>query len=192
MNIQWRDSSSTITDSIEEPLDLGSLIQIAADFQLMQVQVEMLDESLEDPTIPKVYRDPANVFLPSNANFLLPYRDEDHAIELEPGKTPPFGPLYNLSEYQLKTLCEYIDKNLANSFIRPSKSFAGVPVLFTLKPNGTLRLCVDYRGLNTMKIKNRYPLSLIDEILDRLIGAQVFTKIDMKNCLLSPSDPKRR
>ena len=117
MTIQWQDSSSTVTDSIEEPLDLGSLIQIPADFQVMQVQLETLDEPLEEPTIPKAYRDLADVFSPSNANSLPPHRDEDHAIELEPGKTPPFGPLYNLSEYQLKTLREYIDENLANGFI---------------------------------------------------------------------------
>ncbi len=181
MTIQWRDSSSTVTDSIEEPLDLGSLIQIPPDFQVMQVQLGTLDESLEEPTIPKAYRDLANIFSPSNANSLPPHRDEDHAIELEPGKTPPFGPLYNLSEYQLKTLREYIDKNLANGFIRPSKSSAGAPVLFTPKPDGTLRLCVNYRGLNSMTIKNRYPLPLIDEILDRLSDARVFTKIDVKN-----------
>ena len=124
MTIQWRDSSSTVTDSIKERLDLGFLIKISADFQVMQVQLETLDESLEEPTIPKAYRDLADVFSPSNANSLPPHRDEDHAIELEPGKTPPFGPLYNLSEYQLKTLREYIDKKLANGFIGPSKSSA--------------------------------------------------------------------
>ncbi len=98
MTIQWQDSSSIVTDSIEKPLDLGSLISIPADFQVMQMQLETLDEPLEEPTILKVYRDLANVFSPSNANFLPPHRDEDHVIELEPGKTPPFGPLYNLSE----------------------------------------------------------------------------------------------
>ncbi len=147
----------------------------------MQMQLETLDESLEERTILKAYRDLANVFSPSNANFLPPHRDEDHAIELKPEKTPSFDPLYNLSEYQLKTLRGYIDKNLANGFIRPSKSSAGAPVLFIPKPDGTLRLCVDYRGLNSMTIKNRYPFPLIDEILDRLSGARVFTKIDMKN-----------
>ncbi len=106
MTIQWRDSSSTVTDSIEEPLDLGSLISIPANFQVMQVQLETLDESLEEPTIPKEYRDLGNVFSPFNANSLPPHWDEDHAIELEPGKTPPFGQFYNLSEYQLKTLRE--------------------------------------------------------------------------------------
>ncbi len=70
MTIQWGDSSSIITDSIKELLDLGSLIQILADFQLMQVQLEKMDESLEEPTILKAYRDMANIFSLSNANFL--------------------------------------------------------------------------------------------------------------------------
>ncbi len=166
---------------MEEPLDLGSLTQIPTDFQVMQVQLEMLDESLEEPTIPKAYRNLADNFSPFNANSLPPHRDEDHAIELEPGKTLLLGPLYNLSEYQLKTLREYTDENLANGFIRPSKSSAGAPVLFTPKPDGTLRLCVDYRRLNSITIKNRYLLPLIDDILDRLSGARVFTKVDVKN-----------
>ncbi len=181
MTIHWRDSSSTVADSIEEPLDLGSLIQIPADFQVMQVQLETLDESLEEPTIPKAYRDLANVSSPSNANSLPPHRDEDHAIELEPDKTALFGPLYNLSEYQLKTLRECIDENLANGFIWSSKSTAGVSLLFTPKPDGTLRLLVDYRRINFRTIKNLYLLPLIDEILDRLSDVRVFTKIDVKN-----------
>ncbi len=147
----------------------------------MQVQLETLDESLEEPTIPKEYRDLADIFSPSNANPLPPHRDEDHGIKLEPGKTPSFGPLYNLSEYQLKTHREYIDENLANGFIRPSKSSAGAPVLLKPKPDVALQLWVDYRGLNSKTIKNRYPLPLIDEILDRLSGARVFTKVDVKN-----------
>ncbi len=83
----------------------------------MQVQLETLDYSLEEPTILKVYRNLVIVFLPSNANSLPPHRDEDDGIEVEPEKTPPFSPLYNLSEYQLKMLREYIDKNLANWLI---------------------------------------------------------------------------
>ena len=117
MTIHWQDSSSTVTDSIEEPLDLESFIQTTADFQVMHVQLETLHESLEEPTIPKVYRDLTNVFSLSYANSLPSYRDENHAIELEPGKTLPFGPLYTLSEYQLKKLRKYIDENLTNRFI---------------------------------------------------------------------------
>ena len=97
---------------------------------------------------------PFNLFKSSNENSLLPHWDEDHAIELEPGKTTLFGPLYNLSKYQLKMLCEYIDKNLANRFIRHFKFSPGVPVLFTLKPDKILQLYVDYRRLNYMTMKN--------------------------------------
>ncbi len=102
MTIQWQDSSSTVTDKIEEPLDLGSLTQIPTDFQVMQVQLETLDKFFEEPTISKTYRDLANVFLPSNANSLPTNRDKDQVIELEPRKIPPFSPFYNLFEYQLK------------------------------------------------------------------------------------------
>ncbi len=118
------------------------------------MQLETLDESLEEPTIPKAYRNLATVFSPSNANSPPPHRDEDHAIELEPGKIPLFGLLYNLSEYQLRTLREYKNKNLGNGFIQPAKSFAGATVLFTFKPDETLQLFVGYRGLNSMTIKN--------------------------------------
>ncbi len=97
MTIRWQDFSSTVTDSIKEPLDLESIIQIPADFQVMQVQLETLNESSEEPSIPKAYKDLANVFSLSNANSIPPHRDEDHAIELEPGKTPLFSPIYNLS-----------------------------------------------------------------------------------------------
>ncbi len=94
MTIHWRYPSSIVTDGIEEQLDLGSLTQIPTDFQVIQVRLETLDESLEEPTIPKVYRDLANLFSPFNANSLSSHRDEDHAIEIEPGKTPPFSLLY--------------------------------------------------------------------------------------------------
>ncbi len=103
MTIQWQYSSSTVTDSAEEPLKLESLTQIPTDFQVVQVQLETLDESLKKPIIPKEYRDLVNVCSPSNANSLPTHQDENHAIELEPGKTPLFGLFYNLSEYELKT-----------------------------------------------------------------------------------------
>ena len=112
---------------------------------------------------------------------MLPHRDEDHAIGLEPGTIAPFGPLYNLSKHQLKILCECIDENLQNGFIQASKSLAGASVLFTPKLDGTLRLCVDYRGFNAITMKNHYTLLFINEILHRLNSAQVFTKIDLKN-----------
>ena len=92
----------------------------------------------------------------------------DHAIKLVDGQQPPYGPIYSLGPVELETLKAYIKTNLANMFIRPSKSPAGAPILFDRKSDGSLRLCVDYRGLNNLTIKNRYPLLLIGESLDRL------------------------
>ncbi|EAL22396.1 hypothetical protein CNBB2750 [Cryptococcus deneoformans B-3501A] len=98
----------------------------------------------------------------------------------EEGKNPPFGPIYNLSETELEALREYLDENLKKGFIRPSESPAGAPILFVKKKDGSLRMCVDYRGINKITIKNRYPLPLIAELLDRLKSAKVFTKIDLR------------
>ncbi len=82
---------------------------------------------------------------------------------------------------ELETLKVYIENNLASGFIRPSKSPAGAPILFDKKSDGSLRLCVDYRGLNNLTIKNRYPLPLVGESLDRLGRAQRFTQLDLTN-----------
>lgn len=116
----------------------------------------------------------------------------EHAIDLEPGQRPPFRPLYNLSATELKALRDYLDKALANGWIKRSASEAGAPILFVPKKDGSLRLCVDYRGLNAISIKNRHPLPLISETLDRLGGASVFSKLDLKDAYyripIRPSD----
>ena len=78
----------------------------------------------------------------------------EHAIKLEEGKQPPFGPIYSLGPIKLETLKTYIKTNLANSFIQPSTSPAGVPILFDKKSGESLRLYVDYWGLNNITIKN--------------------------------------
>ena len=97
-----------------------------------------------------------------------------------PGKEPTFGPIYALSEKELETLREYLDENLKKGFIRPSDSPAGYSILFARKKDETLRLCVDYRKLNDITIKNRYPLPNIRELRDRLAGARYFTKLDLR------------
>ncbi len=89
--------------------------------------------------------------------------------------------MYNLGPVELETLKAYIKNNLANGFIRPSKSPTRAPILFDKKPDGSLRLYVDYQGLNNLTIKNWYPLSLVRESLDRLGRAQRFTQLDLTN-----------
>ena len=98
-----------------------------------------------------------------------------HTIKLEEGKQLLFGPIYSLGPVELETLKTYIKTNLANGFIRPSKSPMSALILFDRKPDGSLRLCVDYRGLNNITIKNQYPLPLIGESLDRLGRTRRFT-----------------
>src|SRR5438045_7196506 len=88
---------------------------------------------------------------------------------------------YNMSPAELRALHEYLKEALVKGWIRESQSPAGAPILFVPKKSGELRLCVDYRGLNAITIKNRYPLPLISELLDRLNGSVIFSKIDLRN-----------
>ena len=131
--------------------------------------------------VPKQYRDFADVFDKAILDQLPPHRSYDCAIELEPGKQPPFGPIYPLSEPEAVALREFLDENLSKGFISKSSSPAGAPVLFVRKKDGGLRMCVDYRGLNAVTIRNRYPLPLINQLLDRLRSAKIFTRIDLRS-----------
>ena len=128
--------------------------------------------------IPIQLRGFEDVFSKEEAGKLPPLKAGDHAIDVN--ADPPYGPIYNLSHNELAELRRYIDDMLARGWIRHSTSPAGAPILFVPKKDGGLRLCVDYRGLNKVTIKNRHPLPLITETLDRLNGAKKFSKMDLK------------
>lgn len=145
-------------------------------------EVAVNENPSTDKTIPFKYRDLEEVFSEKEADTLPPHRQGvDHSIPLEPGSKPPFGPIYSLSQDGLGVLSDYLKKNLANGFIQPSSSPAAAPILFVKKKDGSLRLCVDYRGLNKITAPCRYPLPLINEMMDRLASARVFTKLDIRN-----------
>ncbi|THH03524.1 hypothetical protein EW146_g10426, partial [Bondarzewia mesenterica] len=130
--------------------------------------------------IPRKYADYADtVFAPSEFDKLPPHRNFDVDIELEEGKSPPFGPLYRLTPPEREVLAEHINANLKRGHIRQSTSSAAAPVLFIRKKTGNLRLCVDFRGLNAITKKNRYPVPLVHDLLDRVQGCKVFTLIDL-------------
>ena len=130
--------------------------------------------------VPAEYLDFADVFFPDLVTKLPEHIEiNTHIIDLEEGKQPPYGPIYSLGSVELESFKTYIETNLANGFIRPSKSPAGAPILFDKKQDGSLRLCVDYRGLNNITIKNRYPLPLVGESLDCLGRAKRFTQLDL-------------
>ena len=121
------------------------------------------------------------VFNEEKATELPPIDGATHAIELKEGATPPWGPMYVLAEKELDALQEYLSKMTYRGWIRRSVSEAGAPILFVPKKDRGLRLCVDYQGLNEITIKNRTPLPLISETLDRLSRGKIFTKLDLKD-----------
>ena len=110
---------------------------------------------------------------------LPPERDVGHTIPLEPGHNPPFRPLYRLSPAERDEAERQVKEYLAKEWIQPSSSPYGAPILFVKKKDGTLRMCVDYRALNKITVKNRYPLPRIDDLFDRLQGAKFFTSFDL-------------
>ncbi|GJP81880.1 hypothetical protein CLOP_g12001 [Closterium sp. NIES-67] len=114
-------------------------------------------------------------------NELPPYRTHQHEIVEEPGSKPTVRAPYRLSPTELTDMKKQIEYLLAKGLIRPSTSPYGAPVLFTPKPDGSLRMCIDYRALNKQTIKNKYPIPRIDDLLDQLRGATVFSKLDLRS-----------
>jgi hypothetical protein len=112
---------------------------------------------------------------------LPPRRRVDHAIEVMLGVEPPAKAPYRMSHEELKKLKVRFEEVLAKGYIKPSKSSSGAPVLFVHKKDGTLRMCINYRALNKATVKNRYPLPCIDDLFDRLSGAKVFSRIDLRS-----------
>ncbi|KAJ1590641.1 hypothetical protein NDA11_001400 [Ustilago hordei] len=124
---------------------------------------------------------PAFGFVPTGADKGVEMEVEhDLHLELIEGGKPPQGPLYLKGPKEMSELRRYLDENLEKGFIRPSKSPARSPVLFVPKKDGGLRLCVDYRGLNEITVKNRAPLPLIEEQLFLLRKARIYTKLDLR------------
>jgi hypothetical protein len=123
---------------------------------------------------------------------LPPRRDVDHQIELEPGAKAPVNRMYKMSFTELDELKKQLAELVEAGYVEPSKSPFGAPVLFVHKKDGGERMCIDYRALNKLTIKNSYPLPRIDELLDRLLGARVFSKIDLRSPeRLSPNQDRR-
>src|SRR5260221_4156001 len=147
------------------------------------------DDSGEDVSLRLMleYREWADVFSIEKSDQLPEHSAYDHHINLHPGTKPPFGPLYPCSDSELKVLKEYLNKALANGKITRSNSPAAAPILFVPKSNGKIRICVDYRALNKMTIKDNYPLTLISEQRDMMGKAKVFNNTDVNDGINLPS-----
>ena len=114
---------------------------------------------------------------PEELPGLPPERELEFSIDLLPGTAPISKAPYRMAPVELQELKVQLKEMLDKGFIRPSVSPWGAPVLFVKKKDGSLRLCIDYRLLNQVTIKNKYPLPRIDDLFDQLKMAEVFSKI---------------
>ncbi|MBW0513734.1 hypothetical protein O181_053449, partial [Austropuccinia psidii MF-1] len=148
----------------------------------LEEQWDEEEESEEIETVlrgvPPVYHQYLDVFSKVKAEKLLPHCACDHHIKLE-GILPPIGVIYLLSNQESETLQAYISENLEKGFIRPSSSSTGAPFLYVKKKDGGLGLCVDYRKLNAVTRKNRYPVPPMNQILTIFNVSTIFSKIDL-------------
>nr|GFD24397.1 putative reverse transcriptase domain-containing protein [Tanacetum cinerariifolium]GFD24437.1 putative reverse transcriptase domain-containing protein [Tanacetum cinerariifolium] len=105
----------------------------------------------------------------------------EYQIDLVPGAVPVARAHYRLAPSEMKELAEQLKELSEKGFIRPSSSPWGAPVLFVKKKDGSFRMCIDYRELNKLTVKNRYPLPRIDDLLNQLQGSSVYSKIDLRS-----------
>ena len=168
--------------------------------QLLQVSIKEIlygdspaysqrDPDIEPPPeeeikrlLPKEFHAYIDVFSKKEADTLPPHRDCDHHITLTGDLPSRHTPLYRMSDEERAACKRFIEENLSKGFIEASQSPFASPVLFVRKPGGRgLRFCVDYRRLNAVTRRDRYPLPLIDECLAQLTGAKFITKLDIRN-----------
>jgi hypothetical protein len=112
---------------------------------------------------------------------MLPEREVEFYIDLTPGTVPIAKRPYRMALTELAELKLQIAELQQKGYIRPSSSPWGAPVLFVTKKDGSIRMCIDYRSLNEVTIKNKYPLPQIDDLFDQLQGAKYFSKIDLRS-----------
>jgi len=152
-------------------------------WEVCQTVIDKIKETSKDSKggIPEEYQDFLQVFTSTEPTALPPHHDQDHHIPLLEAKMPPYEPLRPLNEEKIRVYREYIEVNEERGWILASTSQAGAPIHFVKKKDGGLRLCVDYRQLNEIRVKDRTPLPLIGESLDQLSNATIYTKLDIKD-----------
>jgi len=144
-----------------------------------KVRSSSISTLLDLDIVPPEYHNYVDVFSKAKASELPPHHDYNLKINLEEGTSPSLGTLYSLSPVKLSALWTFIDENLNTGFICPTASSHAAPVLFVKKKDGSLHLCIDFRGLNKITKKDHYPLPLISDLLDSPSHAKIYSKIDL-------------
>ncbi|GJY60922.1 putative reverse transcriptase domain-containing protein [Tanacetum coccineum] len=171
------------------PVEMGSFDVIIGMDWLSKYQVflaHVTTKEAEDKSEKKrldnvpIVQDFPEVF-PEDLPGLPPTRQVEFQIDLIPGAAPVARAPYRLAPSEMKELSEQLKELSDKGFIRPSSSPWGAPVLFVKKKDGSFRMCIDYRELNKLTVKNRYPLPRIDDLFDQLQGSSVYLKIDLRS-----------
>jgi hypothetical protein len=171
--IQCARKAVRLTKKDGATIDFVAMVQSDQSSMFNQTKVT----ALKDIRVVQEYLD---VFL-EELPGMPPDRDIEFLIELLPGTPPISKRPYMMPVNELVELKKQIAELQAKEFIRPSSSCWGAPVLFVEKKDGTQRMCVDYRLLNEVTIKNKYPLSQIEDLFDQMKGASIFSKIDLRS-----------
>ncbi|MCO5561695.1 hypothetical protein L7F22_015318 [Adiantum nelumboides] len=138
--------------------------------------------SQEDLELAKFFNQFQDVFIDDIPGELPPKRgDDDHTIELIPGSLLPNKPPYRVSQAQQEEIMRQVNELVEKGMVRPSSSPFCSPVLLVHKKDDTYRMCVDYRALNKITIKNRFPVPRIEDLFDKLQGSTYFSRIDLKS-----------
>lgn len=152
------------------------------DWKKSEIRIQPKEANAVDlEGLPSEYHKYADVFGEGFFTELPPHRPYDLSIDLKEGATPTFGPIYATTRNETIELKAHIKENLAKGTLCHSKSPAASPVMFVPKKDGGLRMCVDYRKLNAITVKNRYPLPLQSELFKKLREATIFTKFDLRS-----------
>jgi hypothetical protein len=144
-------------------------------------QQELTNKDLIEQKLPRQFSDLKDFFSKAASDVLAPHRSYDLKIELEKDTADlGFSPLRHHTLEELKACKQYLVDNLSKGFIGESQAPFAAPILFAQKANGGLRFCVDYRNLNAITCKDRYPIPLLEETLARISRARIFTKLDIR------------
>ncbi|GJY31652.1 reverse transcriptase domain-containing protein [Tanacetum coccineum] len=166
---------------VEIPIDDGRILRVHGE-RAVGITKALKSAKEDEPKLGDitVVRDFEDVF-PEYLAGLPPQRQVEFRIDLVPRATPIAKSLYRLAPSEMQELSGQLQELQDKGFIRPSHSSWGVPVLFVKKKDGSLHMCIDYRELNKLTIKNRYPLPRIDDLFDQLQGSRYFSKIDLRS-----------
>ncbi|GJW20529.1 putative reverse transcriptase domain-containing protein [Tanacetum coccineum] len=158
------------------------VVHIPIDGETLIIRAQIMEKKSDEKRLEDipVVREFPKVF-PKDLPGLPPVRQVEFQIDLIPGATPVARAPYRLAPSEMQELSNQLQELADRGFIRPSTSPWGAPVLFVKKKDGSFRMCIDYRELNKLTVKNRYPLPRIDDLFDQLQGSSVYSKIDLRS-----------